>query len=1270
MLSKFSVNKPYTVVVAVILVVILGFISFTGMKTDLLPSMNLPYAVVVTTYPGATPEEVETVVTKPVEQSMATVSNIKTVSSQSSENMSMVILEFHQETNMDSVTLEMRESLDLISSAWTDDTIGSPMIMKINPDMMPVMVASVDNEGMDHDQLSTFASETVIPAFERIEGVASVTATGLADESIKVTIDQERIDLVNDAIAAAIDGDINKARSALNQARKELNSASSQINSQVQAGNAQIAQGEEQIAAAKDQIAAGEKELETTIAGLEGQKAELENQKEALVTQKATLEGQIKKLEDAEAPVPDNLLAQREEIDSAIANIDAGLKEINAGLDQAQAGKDEISAQKDTLAQKEKELQAGKSEMDSQVAAARSQIAQGKSEIESQSAALESQAKTAKEEAAIDDIITVEMISGILAAQNFSMPAGSLESDTTTYTVKVGDNLNDVEELENILLFELDLEGVDDVRLQDVATVSMTDAAEDTYAKVNGNDGVLLAFQKQSSYSTSEVSERINEAIAEMEKENPGLTVTSFMDQGIYIEMITDSVLNNLLYGAILAIFILLLFLRDIRPTLIVALSIPASVLFALVMMYFTGVTLNMISLSGLALGVGMLVDNSIVVIENIYRLRREGVDRKTAAIEGAKQVSGAIIASTLTTICVFFPIVFTDGMSKELFMDMGLTIAFSLIASLLVALSLVPSMANGILRKEYKGEGKYFKKFQNGYEKVLRWALRYKFIVIILVIALLGASAYFAVAQGTSFIPESDSTEMTATITVEKEQSQEELWSMADTFMERSMEIPEVTAVGGMDNASSGMGVMSSSSGSQSISFYLLLDEDKTRSNKAIAKDLQKAGEGLNCEVSVTASSMDMSAMGGSGIQLEVKGDDLDKLGEITEDMSQLLKDTEGIDEVTDAMEDANPELVITVDKDKAMAEGFTVAQVYATVSAAIDTGNQASTLNMDGKDYPIIVVDGNAETMTADEIADIPLKPEGEAAGATSQPAAAEEGDEDEEEDEEEELTVGDVAAISEKQSPSAITRTGQERYMTVSATVDSDYNLGLVADDVEKSLGGYEVPEGYSVEISGESVTVDDAIGDLAKVILLALVLTYLIMVAQFQSLLSPFIVMFTVPLAFTGGFLALIITGMDVSVIALLGFLVLTGVVVNNGIVLVDYINQLMAQGMPQREAIVLGGKTRIRPVLMTALTTILALLTMAMGVGMGAEMVQPMAVVCIGGLAYATLLTIFFVPVMYDIFHRKQRRAEKKEAKALKKQGNLEEAEDEREQGDQ
>ena len=372
-------------------------------------------------------------------------------------------------------------------------------------------------------------------------------------------------------------------------------------------------------------------------------------------------------------------------------------------LPKPRRGKNELAAQRETLNSQKAEIEQGRTILQQESENARAQIASGRSQISQQESALNSQAAQAKEQASIDDAITVEMISGILAAENFSMPAGTMESENGDYTVKVGNAYGNIEELENQLLFELGIDGVDDVRLKDVATVSVDSTSGNSYTKVNGNPGLLLVMQKQSTASTSEVSDNINEAIASLEKEYD-ITVTSFMDQGIYIDMVVSSVLDNLILGGILAIIILFLFMRDIRPTAVVAISIPASVLFALVMMYFTGVTLNIISLSGLALGVGMLVDNSIVVIENIYRLRKEGMDRIQAAVEGAKGVGGAIIASTLTTICVFLPIVFTDGMSQELFMDMGLTIAFSLIASLLVALSLVPSMAAGVFTKRLAG--------------------------------------------------------------------------------------------------------------------------------------------------------------------------------------------------------------------------------------------------------------------------------------------------------------------------------------------------------------------------------------------------------------------------------------------------------------------------------------------------------------------------------------------------------------------------------------
>ncbi len=1219
MLAKFSVNKPYTVVVAVIVVLLLGAISFMGMQTDLLPSIDLPYAVVVTTYAGANPEEVETVVTKAVEQSMATVSNIKTVSSVSSENMSLVILEFYQGTNMDSVTLDMRENLDMVSSMWDDDAIGSPMIMKINPDMMPIMVASVDKEGMDDAELSDFVEETLLPKFERIEGVASVESMGMVDNEVTVTIDADRIATVNEAIAAAIDGDIAKARSMLNKARSQLAAASSQL-------EAELAKNTKVLDAAAAQIADGEKalddaeaQLETGLTALTQQKQELETQQQTLTQQKAEVEQQIADLTAAGQEVPGELTAALTSLDEGLTQVNGGLETVNAKMAEAEAGKKELTAQRETLNGKKAEIAQGRTTLQQESEKARAQIASGKSQISQQESALNSQAAKAKEQASIDDAITVEMISGILAAENFSMPAGTMESDSGDYTVKVGNVYGNVEELENQLLFELDIDGVDDVRLKDVAAVTIGSNSGTSYTKVNGNPGILLAIQKQSTSSTSEVSDRINEAIADMEKEYD-ISVTPFMDQGIYIDMVVNSVLENLILGGILAILILFLFLRDIRPTAVVAVSIPASVLFALVMMYFTGVTLNIISLSGLALGVGMLVDNSIVVIENIYRLRKEGMEPREAAVEGAKGVGGAIIASTLTTICVFLPILFTDGMSKELFMDMGLTIAFSLIASLLVALSLVPSMAAGVLRKNAPEDRKFFTKLKNSYEKGLCWALGHRAIVLVFVTVLLFASAIGAVSRGTSFMPEADSTEMTATLTAGEDMSTSDFWAVADDLMAAAGEMGDVKAVGAMDG--NGMGFSMGGDDNAAISMYLLLDEKKDKSNKEIAKELEKAVEGRGCEISVSTSSMDMSMLGGSGIQLQVAGEDLETMGSVVRDLEERLKDVEGLVDITGSMENATPQLSIVVDKDKAMAEGLTVAQVYAQVSEGIKAENEATNVTVNQKDYPVIVVDGTRDAMTADTMKDMVIE-------ATAQDGTVSE------------VALGDIATIGQTESPASIYRSNQERYMTLSAGVADDYNVTLVSNDVQKILDDYETPEGVTVEIQGESVTVGDAVADLIKVILLAVLLTYLIMVAQFQSLRSPFIVMFTIPLAFTGGFLALLLSGFDVSVIALLGFLVLTGVVVNNGIVLVDCINQQREKGMERREAIITAGKMRLRPILMTALTTILALLTMAFGFGMGAEMVQPMAIVCVGGLAYATLMTLFVVPVMYDVAHRKR-----------------------------
>ena len=1218
MLSKFSVKRPHTVIVAVIIVLILGIVAYMGMQVDLLPSINLPYSVIITSYVGASPEEVETVVTRPLEQSMSTVSNIKNVMSVSSENTSMIMLEFNQDTDMNAAANEMREKIDLVEPFWDDENIGSPMIVQVNPDMMPVMVASVDMEGMSAEELSAFVDESVLPRLESIEGVASVNAVGMAENRINVTIDDELIDDINEVIAASIDGNIRKAKAMLGAARSQIQAAYDSLDSAKAEGEAQLNEAQSQIDAGKEALSGSQKELETAVAGLKQQKSALESEISGLKQQKSSLEQRIKEYTDQGEEAPSDLTSQLASVESEMKTKEAALTEIETKAAEAEASLEEVNGQMALLDGQQAELDKGREELNQQLSDAKSQLDSGMAQVNSQSAQLSSAAASAKKSSDIKAYITKEMISGVLMAQNFSMPAGTLDAEEGSYSVKVGDNLKSLEDIENLFLFELDIDGVDDIRIKDVATVEMASPDGDTYTKVNGNNGILLSFEKQSDYSTSEVSKNIAKVMSSLEENNEGLSFYPFMDQGEYVRMIINSVLENLLLGAALAIIILMLCLKDIRPTAIIAVSIPASVLFALVLMYFTGVTMNLISMSGLALGVGMLVDNSIVVIENIYRLRREGMSAIRAAVYGAKQVSGAIVASTLTTISVFIPVAFTNGMSKELFMDMGLTIGYSLVASLIVALTVVPSMASRVLKNGGGKEVTLFIKLYAGYDKLLRKVLNRRKLTVIVICCVLVLSVVLSVSRGFSFMPEYDSTELTATLTTEDEDmSNADFYAAADAVTEAALNLDGVEAIGSMSsNAGSSMSMMSGGD-EKSISMYMTLDQKHPAKSDELEKELTAAAEKHGCELEISASTNAMSMLGGLGVQLTVKGDDLSELSSFTKKLGEDIAAIDGVEEVVSDMENPSSQLMVTVDKDAAMKKGLTVAQVYQAVAQEIASDNAATTMTVNGTEYSVFVIDGGEEKLRIDDIAGIEVKGENGKA------------------------EVGDIAEVGVEDSPSSIYRTNQQRYMTISATVSEDAVTSSVSGKVEKLVENYDMPTGISVEVGGETVTVSEYMQDLVLAIALALVLMYLIMVAQFQSLKSPFIVMFTVPLAFTGGFLALFICGFDVSVVALLGFLVLSGVVVNNGIVLVDYVNRLVSEGMDLTEALVIGGKTRMRPILMTAMTTILAMLTMALGIGEGMEMIQPMAVVAVGGLIYATIMTLFFVPVMYDIMHRKR-----------------------------
>ena len=1290
MLSKLSVKKPYTVIVGVILVIVLGAVSLTKMTTDLLPDMSLPYALVITTDMGASPEEVESDVTAPVEASMATTSSIKNVSSASYDNYSMVILEYEQNANMDSVIIEIQQKLDQLEGSFPDGA-GKPMIMQIDPDMMPVMVASADVEGMTQSEISDYVENELSPVLESIDGVASVSTTGTVEENIHVTLDQDKIDALNQKIQSKIEEQFTEPQEQLDQAAEQVESGRRQMESGKDQLANQLGQAENEVINGKSQAFVAESDLSQNYTVLKatdelikraipelqsiyeqgmGLKADIEQaQKEAQMNSDDGSRRIEELLEEAKISGDqeqiNQILAMTGENQESIAEagkrlelLQEELLELNTSLNQQWADQlaalnvslssiDDIPQVITQLSQKQVEIQTamaalqtaqeqvtdGKTTLDDayvtlnrmeidgilEMSEASAQLAVGEARLEQGQEKLEESKQSALESADLNQILSVETLGQILTAQNFSMPAGYVNENKKQYLVRVGDEVSSVEELENLVLVDVGMDGIAPIRLSDVAKTEVVDDTGDSYSKVNGNPAIMLSIEKQTGYSTGDVTKRIKTRFESLEKENDKLHMTILMNQGVYIDTIVQSVMENMILGAILAVLILILFLKDIKPTLVIACSIPLSVVFAIVLMYFTGISLNIISLSGLALGVGMLVDNSIVVIENIYRLRNQGFSIRKAAVEGAGQVAGAIFASTLTTVCVFAPIIFTEGITRQLFVDIALTIAYTLAASLIVALTFVPMMASGALKNTREIKHPWFDRILDGYEKVLRVALRFKPIVLICVVVFLVASVTLSVSKGFTFMDMNMETEqLTVTVSAKEDEKLtfEELTERADEVVDKISGISGVDSIGAM---AGGGGIMSMGS-TDSVTMYVLID-DSGATGSEITASIQALTADLDCDVNTDSSASDMSSFFGSGISVRVSGKDLDKLQKLAGQIAEVVEKTEGTVDVDDGLGDTTPSFTVKVDKEKAAKYGMTTAQVYQLVYKQLASNTSSTTISTDLKDYKVYVQSGEQADVTPGDIRKLTFPYTDRISGETT------------------DIPLKDIAEFEEGESLNVINRSSQTRYISVTAGVDEDHNVTLVSDQIQKELDKIKLPDGYEISMTGEDETIRDAMNQLYLMLILAVVFIYLIMVAQFQSFLSPFIIMFTIPLAFTGGFFALFVTDNEVGVVSMIGFVMLAGVIVNNGIVLVDYINQLRREGMDKKEAIVTAGRTRLRPILMTALTTILAMSTMAMGLGSGSEMMQPMAIVTEGGMLYGTLLTLIVVPCIYDLFTR-------------------------------
>lgn len=1336
MLPKLSVKKPMTIFVAVIVVIVLGIVSVLKMTPDLLPNMDFPYAIIITTYPGQTPETVESVVTKPLEQSLSTIDGVKTITSTSSDNYSMLTIEFNDGTDMDTATVDLRGNLDTIKDAWPDG-VGSPYLMKINPNMMPVAMVAVDYDGYDTIQISDYVSNELKNQLEGIDGVASVSTKGIVTQKENVIISQEKIDALNKKINDALNDKFGDAEKKISDAKKELQDniskaeqGSDTIEQSINDLNAQQAEVAKQLATAQGQAQSGYTEILNAKMQLLDQQQSLTTTKQTLTIayqtltqikeklnslhdEKEQLSQQVESFEKiyneykdaleklAKPNLTDEQLAQvrailakideelekygfpKEELEQRLNNAKAALENVDKaitqtietlkGLDtteeklddtikdiadkisQIDGGIAQIAAAvkglddntvtvNQALSEVEKQqslaayqLSGGLSTLNtkqSEVNSALTQLNSAQEELKTASDELSDQKDKAKKAADMTNTVTISNVSNILTAQNFSMPAGYVTDDENIkYLVRVGDKIDGDKEMKSLSLFDTGIDGIGVVKLSDVADVFVADDSDEVFTKINGNSGVVFSFSKQSDVATATVSDNIAKKLDSLMQENKGLHFTTLMDQGDYIHIIINSVLQNLLMGAVLAIIILYLFLRDIKPTIIVAFSIPISVVFALVLMYFSGVTLNMISLSGLAIGVGMLVDNSVVVIENIYRLRNLGVPPIKAALNGAKQVAGAIASSTLTTICVFFPIVFIEGLTRQIFMDMALTITYSLLASLIVALTLVPALGQRMLKKVKPVKHGLFDKMLGGYEKSIRFVLKHRAIALIAAVVLLFGSMFGALARGFSFMPDMASTELSVTVKLDDSATMDDTIDAAQNLLDTLSKYDDFETVGVMTGSTTSLmgltgSVSSSDSDKGSVMAYAVFKDDKVKNSEKISKEIETALENIGGDVMVSGSSSSSSMstlLGSDGVSIKLYGDDLKILQTTAKDMAEKLATVDGIDETDSGIGATSGEIKVTVDKTKAAKKSLTVAQVYQQIAAAITSESTASsTLTNDGKKLDVVVIKDENNDVTKANINDIKLT------------YTDKEGNE-------KTTKLSEVADISDSESMNSITRSDQKRYLTISGILKEGYTNTDVSNKAKALFDDYKLPDGCSIEYSGSNESTMEAVNQMLLMMLLGVILIYLIMVAQFQSLKSPFIIMFTIPLAFTGGFLGLFITGFDVSVVALLGFVMLCGIIVNNGIVLVDYINNLRLEGKERREAIVEAGKTRMRPILITAITTILGLSTMALGIGTGSEIMQPIAIVCIGGLLYATVMTLYIVPVIYDILSKKELR---------------------------
>ena len=1277
-MEKFSVKKPFTVLVAVIMVLMLGFVSISNMQTNLLPDVNTPFLMVVTVYPGASPERVESEVSDVMQNALGTVAGVESVTATSAENYSLLLMQFSDDTDMNSAMVKVSNKVDQTTASLPSSCL-TPSIIEYSLNMNAFMTAAVSREGSDVYDLSEFVSDTLVPYVERKGGVSSVSANGLIEKMVQVQLSQEKIDTINAKLLEVIDVQLADARKQLESAEVQIEAGRKEYDRQFKNYNKTVSdtvmqQFSGQVGEAVETVRKQAQALLDSVNQLIAVVQEPEIQ-QALIDVRDGLQRVMDKFNETGMKDIDSLIEIVAELRDITDKLTGALQQLQqrlnteAGTEGSTAAdladdlqvqqslntvyntlNDVIKAMDDVpgLMSTFSDALGTYSQQQMQAYMKFTEAREMLNEYEKQLTEAKQQYEDAKEKAMassdVSKMLDINTLAQLIYAQNFSMPAGYVkDSSGKSWLLKVGEEYDSIEDISGALLLHVD--GFGDVRLSDVADVEVIDNAEASYTRLNGERAAVLKIYKGATSSASEVSDNCLSAFQELEAQYDGLHVVVLSNQGNYITIIVKSILSSMVIGAALAIIVLALFLRDVKPTLVVGFSIPLSVLFAVVLMYFTGMDLNVMTLAGLSLGIGMLVDNSIVVIENIYRLRGRGVPAARAAVQGAKQVGMSVVASTLTSVCVFLPVVFSSSIVKSLMQPMSLCIGYCLMASLIVALTVVPAAASTVLKKAEPKQLKWFDKIQDKYAKSLEWCFRHRALPLLAAVVLLAFCGWQVFSMGVELLPTITSNEAIVTLSTTKDLSKEDSYAIAGKAVEAMLEVDHVEEVGittdtrvaGMDIGQLGLpttitDLLNAANSYGTYQVNVMLDESLSSSEIETARQaLEEALSGIeDCTAKVEVSGMqELTSQLASGLSVKIYGADSETLSQLSEKVVDIVNDTEGFANATNGLGSGDATINLQIDRDKVRSYGLTVAQVYQQIAAKLTTTTTAQTpVTVDGSTMSV-QISNNLDPVTKENMMDITFETTVMSADGTTSTGTC---------------TLADMATWDTGSAPDSITSEDQTQYVSVTADTLDGYNTTVQARVLEKKLNEFalsdEMPEGCSFSMGGESDSVNFMVNEMVQWLGLALPFVYLVMVAQFQSLLSPFIVLFTIPLAFTGGLLGMLFTGQQLTMISLMGFIVLMGTVVNNGIVFVDYANQLRLGGMERRAALIATGKTRMRPILMTTLTTVLAMLQLVFSNDMASQLMSGMAIVIICGLSYATLMTLYIVPILYDILFRK------------------------------